>query len=266
MLVCAIMIKRSYQNSVLYNLKVTNIMKFFGVSHKKARKLIEAFKESELFIYNPVKNCVFAKSFKSKTEKFYGHRKKYVAFADYCRKMQLEDNIKLREVVRELRNILAICEINAVERAKDNLIVEGKNNKYHVTKPERMMAIPQAKLGYTMGVSRSSASRYIKRLGNEGRVGKSGIVAECIIPCLNTDTEREYRENHPDQKFIVWHDPLMGNYSGWVIYGNTYHLLTRNDSELFKHVIHNYRRGTSVVQSTSSELDGDGFWRHFCRY
>lgn len=263
MLVCAIMIKRKYQNSVLYDLRVTNVMKFFGVSHKKARKLIESFKDSEFFIYNPDKDCIFAKTLKSGSRYIYGHKKKFVAFADYCRKMQLEETINLRDTIRELRNILAICEINAAEYSKDNLKVEGKNQNYSVTKPEDRVAIPCAKLGYAMGFSRSSASRYIKRLIDDKRVGKSGIVAECVIPSLCEESEREYRAEHPDQKFVVWHDAKNGVYSGWVIYGNSYFVSNRKDSDAFKHVIYNYMRGAVSEQTISSELDGEGYWKRF---
>lgn len=263
MLVCAIIIKRKYQKSTLYDLRVTNVMKFFGVSHKKARKLIEAFKVSELFIYNPVKKCVFAKTFRSGTRYIYGHRKKYVALADYCRKVQLEDDINLRDAVREMRNILAMCEINATNYSGDNLIVGGNTTYHSVTKPSIRTAIPHAKLGYAMGFSRSSACRYIQRLIDDKRVGKIGIVAECVIPSLCDGSEREYREKHPGQKFVVWHDKKRGYYSAWVIYGNSYFVSNRKDSDAFKHVIYNYRRGTNVEPTTSSELDGGRSWDRF---
>ena len=260
MLVCAIMIKRKYQNSVLYDLRVTNVMTFFCVSHKKALKLIEAFKDSEFFVYNDKKNCIFAKSFKSKCAVEYGYRKnKFKAFEDYCRKMQLEDEMKLRNVVREMRNILALCEINAVECTKDNLIVGSKTNNF-VTQPEAMMAIPQRKMAFAMGFSRSSACRYIKELIKDRRVSKTQIVAECVIPVLNDTTEREWYEKHPKQKFLAWHDPKNGGWSGWIMLGSVYSIIKREDSDAFQHVIYNYRYGSEVEATCSSELDGK--WPH----
>ena len=263
MLVCAIMIKRKYQNSVLYDLRVTSVMRSFGVSHKKAKKLIEAFKKSEFFIYNPTKNCIFAKTFKSGTRYIYGHKKKYVAFADYCRKMQFEDTINLREVVRELRNILLICAINATEYSGDNLKVGGKTTNYSVTKHPVRVAMPQAKLGYIIGLGRSSACRYVHRLIDDKRIGKSGIVAKCVIPFLSDETEREYKRQHPGQKYVVWHDTKHCCYSAWVIYGNSYFVSNRKDSDAFKHVIYNYKRGTNIEPTTSSELDGGRSWDRF---
>ena len=256
MLVCAIMIKRKYQNSVLYDLRVTNVMKFFHVSHKKASKLIKSFANSELFIYNEKKNCIFAKSFKSKVGEEYGYRKnKFKAFADYCRKMQLEDDIKLRDVVRELRNILALCEINAVERTKDNLIV-GSNSNNSVTQPEAKMAIPQRKMAFAMGFSRSSACRYMRNMIDDKRVSKSGIVAECVIPVLNDTTEREWFAKHPQKGFAVWHDVKNGGWSGWLMHGCVYSIIKRNDSDAFQHVIYNYKYGYNIEAKCSSELDG----------
>lgn len=261
MLVCAIMIKRKYQNSVLYDLRVTNVMKFFHVSYKKAAKLIKAFKHSVFFIYNETKNCIFAKSFKSKTPVEYGHgRHKFTAFADYCRKMQLDDITNLRDAVRELRYILALCVINAIERTKDNLIVGGSNNQNSfVTKPEAKMAIPQRKMAFAMGFSRSSANRYLNKMKEDKRVGKSEIVAECVIPELNETTEREWYASHPKQRLAALHDAKNGGWSGWIMFGFAYSIINRNDSDAFQHVIHNYRRGYDFEPTCSSEIDGR--WR-----
>ena len=222
-----------------------------------AKRLIENFKESEFFEYNPEKNCVFAKSFKSKCAVIYGRKKykKYTAFADYCRKMQLDDNINLRKAVQELRNILSLCVIDAVDRQKDNLNV-GFNQSSFVTKPESSTAIPQRKIAFAIGLSRSSACRYIKRLIDNGRVSKSGIVAECVIECLNGTTEKEWRNLHPKKNFAVWHDVEHGGYSGWAIYGYAYSIANRKDSDAFQHVIYNYKRENTIKPTCSSELDG----------
>ena len=60
------MIKQKYQKSVLYNVTPYRVMKFFGVSCKKARKLIQAFDESDLFIFNKERKALYAKSFKAR--------------------------------------------------------------------------------------------------------------------------------------------------------------------------------------------------------
>lgn len=262
MLACAIMIKRRYQHSVLYNVNIKRIMQFFGVSFKKAKKLQAAFQESELFIYNAEKQTLFAQSFKSKQKVILGRKgkNKYEAFADYCRKIQVPERMVLRDVVRELRKILILNVIDAVER------YGGDNLKSHecpsVTKPQgRYVAIPQRLIGKSFGMSRASASRYIKELVDDGRVSKTMMVAECIIPILNNDTELAWREANPNKKFYVWHDTKHGGWSAWVMYGYSYAINNRKDSDAFRHVIWNYdvsrRKGADISQPrTSSEIDG----------
>ena len=84
-LACALMIKSIYQTSVFY-LNITHVMKAFGVSYRKAQKLIEWMKEDALFIYNERKNCVFARTLKSNVRYRYGRKrnKKFNALADFC--------------------------------------------------------------------------------------------------------------------------------------------------------------------------------------
>lgn len=264
MLVCAIMIKQKYQKSVLYNVTPYRVMKFFGVSCKKARKLIQAFDESDLFIFNKERKALYAKSFKSKEKVIYGWkgRNKYEAFADYCYKMQMSDDIMLRVAVRELRKVLILNVINAVERRRgDNLNQPQGLNL--VTKLPKSSAIPQRQLGKSIGMSRSTAARYVKELVNDKRVSKTQMVAECVIPVLNDETERSYREAKPNNKFFVLHDKAHGGWSGWVMYGYAYSICNRKDSDAFQHVIWNYDanrrkgKGKNYIEPTNSgEIDG----------
>ena len=262
MLVCAIMIKRKYQHSVIYDVNLKKIMEFFGVSYKKAKKLQQAFTESDMFIYNQEKKTLFAKSFKSNEKVIYGKngKNKYEAFADYCYKMQMSDKIVLREVVRELRNILILNVIDAVMRYGGDNLKSSKDQ--YVTEPQgRCVAIPQRLIGKSIGLSRSSAGRYIKELEDKGRVSKTLMVAECVIPTLNEYTEKAYRAEHPNTKFFVWHDTKQGGWSAWVMYGYSYTISNRKDSDAFQHVIWNYdvtrRKGAHVSRpKISCELDG----------
>ena len=260
MLACAIIIKSHYQNSCLYNLKITSVMELFGVAHKKAHKVLELLRTHELFIYNPGKDCIFAKSFKSTDTKHYGKKQKYAAKADYCRKLQVKDGMILRELVRELRNTLLLCAINASEH--DGLKDSRENNPI-ATKQNAARLMPQSILAKVIGMSKSSVSRYIDKMVDNNVVGKTPIVAECVIPILNEVTESEYRKKR-NRKFVVWHSAEYGTWSGWWILGRGYSILNRKVSESFKNVIYNYKRTAEVVAKTSSELDGDGFWSKFC--
>lgn len=253
MLACAIIIKSHYQNSCLYDLKITSVMELFRVSHKKAHNVLESLRRHELFIYNPKKDCIFAKSFKSKDVKYYGKKQRYAAKADYCRKLQVTDGMTLRELVRELRNTLLLCAINASEQ--DGFIVS--ENKSIATRPNVKRAIPQRKLARSFGMSKSSASRYINKMVDDKKVSKSEIVAECVITELNNTTESDYRKANPNaQHYQVWHNIKHGGWSAWIIYGRVYSIMDRSISESFKNVIFNYRYPYTFVPKTSSELDG----------
>lgn len=235
-------------------------MELFGVAHKKAHKVLESLRTHELFTYNPEKDCIFAKSFKSTDKKYYGKRQKYAAKADYCRKLQVKDGIILRELVRELRNTLLLCAINASEHDGFNT---SRNKKVIATKQNATHLMPQRILAKVIGMSESSVSRYIDKMECNNVVSKTPIVAECVIPVLNENTESEYRKNHK-RNFSVWHSAEHGTWSGWWILGRGYSILKREVSESFKNVIYNYKRTNKVVAKISSELDGDGFWSKFC--
>lgn len=260
MLACAIIIKSKHQNSTLYNLKVTSLMKLFGLSFKKATKVKELMRGHELFIYNQKKDCVFAKSFKSNDTKEYGKKQKYYAKADYCRKLEVKDGISLREMVRELRNTLLLCAINA--SAHDGLKNVITKKTSFATKQNAERVIPQRVLASVIGMSRASASRYIDKMEKDNMVKKSKILVQCVVPVLNDITEREYRRVS-STNFVPMHDNKHGGWSGWLIYGKRYSIEMREISDSFKNVIYNYKRTAKFVATTSCELDGDGYFSKF---
>lgn len=237
-------------------------MELFGVAHKKAHKVLESLRRHELFIYNKEKDCLFAKSFKSKDKKHYGKHGKYTAIADYCRKLQVKDGMKMRDVVKQLRYTLLMNVINA--SGHDGLIVSMNQEHTIATKQNAERVIPQRKFAKAISMSKQSVSRLIKELVKAKVVGKSEIVAECVIPVLNDDTASDYYKNHLIP-FVPYHDEENGGWSGLVICGRAYSILRRDISESFKHVIYNYKRQAKVVAKTSSELDGDGFWSKFAQ-
>ena len=251
------MIKRVYQHSVLYNVSVTKVMRFFGVSYKKAKKLLQAFQESEMFVYNPQKKCLYAKSFKSKEKVIYG-KGKYEACADFCYKME-SDKVCLRDVVHEMRKVLILNAINAKEQSqRDNFLCSNQS----VTKPVSFGdVLPQRVVGVMIGMSRSSAARYLSELEGDKRVSKTQMVAKCVIPVLNTETEKAWRERNPNKRFFVWHSVEHGGRSAWQMLGFGYHIGNRKVTEAFQNVIWNFdctkRKGAHLPKpKTSCELDG----------
>lgn len=263
MLACAIIIKSKHQNSTLYDLKITSMMNFFGLSYKKAKKVKEMMIGHELFVYNKKKDCIFAKSFKSKDTKEYGKKHKYNAKADYCRKLKVKDGITLREMVRELRNTLLLCAINASTRGHDGFKIAMNHEKTTFsTKQNAKRVIPQRVLASVIGMSGSSASRYIKEMEKNNVVKKSKVIAECVVPVLNDVTGEEYKRTS-DSNFVAYHDCKHGGWSGWHIYGKRYTIEKREVSDSFKNVIYNYIRKAKGGVTTSCELDGDGYFSKF---
>ena len=261
MLACAYLIKRKYQHSTLYNVNVTRVMQFFGCSYKKALKLIEAFRESPLFVYNEEKKCLYARTFKDKTEKLFGHKatKKYSAISDYCYKMAEEES-PLRMIVKTLRYVLLTNAIHAKEMGNSKVTF----NLNSVTKPDRGSAISQRKLASVIGMSRTSACRYINDLVKAQIVGKSEIVAECVIPELNAESANAYMQQNPNQRFFAWHNATNGHWSGWVVYGYAYSITSRETTNRLNHVIYNYRYPMQSVKPTiSCELDGEAYFNRF---
>lgn len=265
MLACAIIVKATYQNSCFYNLQITRIMDLFGVAHKKAHKVKESLKQSSFFIYNEDKDCVFAKSFKPKTFKNYGKGGKLKARADFCRKISVEvgneerkNNTSLKELVRLLRETLLLCVIHASEQ--DNFIVSGLKKEV-VTKPNVQRATPQRKFAKALGLSRSSANRYIKKLISREDIKRGDMLCECIIHHLNDDTLQDYFTTNKNDGLVAWYDEVSGSWSAWKMYGFEYITWNRTISESFKNVIFNYRyKNTSKKCELSCELDGEGYY------
>lgn len=255
MLVCAIIIKKKYHNSTLYDLSLKKVMEMFHVAHRRAKRLMEGFRKSDLFVYDRQRNRLFAKSFKGKEVKVFGKgKKKYEAFADYCYKMQMQDNINLRDAVRELRDMMLVCTIDSLEKGNFKN-VGGKQTDSFVGTPNSK-AITQKRLARISGMSRSTVCRHLQRMIGNGEVGKTRIVAECVIPHLNADTEREWLDAHPGKRFFAWHSLENGNWSGWQHHGTEYTILQRKLSDRFQHIIYNYRRTAKATPKTSAELDG----------
>ena len=256
MLACALLIKSKHQNSVLY-LQVTNVMDCLGVSYKKAKKVIDRMKESELFVYNKNKNCVFAKSFKSKVMMIYGRKKykKFRAYADGCRKVAVEKDDTLRTMKQKFREYLLIRALHANEHDHFNV-----GSQTSVMKKVVNRALTYRKLGAIIGLGKSSGGRFINRLIDEKRVSKSEIVAECAIEDLNEITEAEWFKEHPGQKFSAWHNP-NGGWSGWLVYGFVYTLESQHDLKAMKHVIWNHAgRFTNPTDEGCGTPDGDKYW------
>lgn len=256
MLSCALLIKCSYKNSVLY-LNVTHVMEILGVSYKKALKVIELMKTDPLFQYNPKRNCVYVGSVKGESLEIYHRRKKYNALTGDCVKVKVGEDDSLRRVTCELRNKLLILAMR--QKSSESLLVG--DSKISATEQSIKSALSLRKLGATFGMSKSSASRYVTGLVDANRVGKSDIVAECVIENLDSKSESDWYKKHPKSKLAVWRN-AHGAWSGWIVYGCVYSVLTDADAKSFQHVIFNHlgRITPPAVDSGCLTPDGEKNW------
>ncbi|WP_233247051.1 hypothetical protein [Prevotella sp. oral taxon 376] len=253
MIALAAIVKALHENSTLYlnNLSIKAFGELFCVSYYKAKSLLEMAKESELFIYNEKKNCLFAKPFKSKFIITRGKRGQYKSAEDYVRKIDVvsEDSVfvnnrekitkvSLRKVITLLRRTLLHNVFSAEKR--NELVQENKFSCNRSKAPKSMRCLAKS-----FGMSKASASRYIKGMVDDKEVSKSEMVAECVIPVLNDTTASEYTNKPYHRHFVAWYNPKSGCWSGWVNLGCKYTIIDNKVSRSFQHVIYNHKKRLS---------------------
>lgn len=248
-LALAIMLKRTYVNSSLYGVNTKNFRRTFHISYSKAVKMIEAVKESELFEYNEKHDFLFAKSFKSKDNKQYGRRGQYIAKADYCKKISECAN-SLRDVTRLLRETLLAIEIEA--QTWESLCGHAQKHPQREVAKEKS-PIPLRKFAKSISMSRSSASRYISKMSQDGKVSKSEIVAECVLPYYTSEKAEEWMRAHPNQKLHVWYSEKYHQYSAWITLGRMYSIKDRKLEDSFQHVIYNHSKRISTIYNKKQD-------------
>ena len=106
----------------------------------------------------------------------------------------------------------------------------------------------------SLNLSKSSASRYLTRLADDGIVSKSPIVAECVIQNLNKETACEWKERNPNKDFHAYHG--RRGWSAWRFYGKIFAIIERSTRDRFRHVIWNHRlRKRDVVSNELRTVD-----------
>ena len=242
-LALAVMLKRTFVNSTLYGVNTKNFRRTFHISYTKAQKMIEAVKGSELFEYNEEHDFLFAKSFKSKDNKQYGRKGQYIAKADYCKKIS-ECADSLRDVTRLLRETLLVVEIDA--QTWESLCGHAQKHSHREAAKEKT-PIPLRKFAKSISMSRASTSRYISRMEKDGKVSKSEIVAECVLPYYTSEKAGEWMVRHPNQKLHVWYSEKYHQFSAWINFGRKYSVTDRKLEDSFQHVIYNHAKRISTT-------------------
>ena len=250
-LALAVIIKRTFVNSTLYGVNVGNFRHTFGCSYKKAQKMIEAVKDCGLFVYNERHNFLFAKSFKSKDIKHYGKGGKFRANADFCKKIYESANT-LRDVTRLLREILLANVMVAQQR---ELLGGNAKQTQSNSKASRSKApIALRKFAKSINMSKASAERYISKMAKDGKVSKSEIVAECVLPYYTAEKADEWMRNHPKKRLQVWYSEKYHQFTAWITYGRMYSLNDGNFDRSFRNVIYNHSKRLSAINKPCDPL------------
>ena len=240
-LALAIIIKRTFVNSTLYGVNIGNFRRTFKCSYTKAQKMIEAVKECSLFVYNEKHDFLFAKSFKSKDVKHYGKNGKFLANADFCKKIYESAN-SLREVTRLLRETLLANVMVAQQRE-----LLGSNAKNQSNGKATQSKAPIA-------MSKASAGRYISKMEKDGKVSKSEIVAECVLPYYISEKANEWISSHPRQRLCVWYSEKYRQFTAWITHGRMYSLNDGTFDRSFRNVIYNHKKRLSAMNSHCNPL------------
>lgn len=250
-LALAIIIKRTFVNSTLYGVNIGNFRRTFGCSYTKAQKMIEAVTNCNLFIYDEKHDFLFAKSFKSRGVKRYGKNGKFIAKADFCKKIYESANT-LRDVTRLLRETLLTNVMVAQQR--ELLGGNAKEFQSHCKAARSKVPIALRKFAKSFGMSKSSAGRYLSKMAKDGKVSKSKIVTECVLPYYTSEKAAVWMENHQGQRLWVWFSEKHHQFTAWVTYGRMYSLNDGNLDRSFQNVIYNHTKRVSAINKPHDPL------------
>ncbi len=264
LLAASIIIKETFEFSTFHtagaapSVRVRNLMNVLHCGYTTAKSLMEEMKESPLFRYCADNGVYFAKPLRSRTVTQYGNFKASQSDNVYKLEYDKSNPHTLKEMKKILRRILLVNRIRNRQRATLKAYPT-------VEPPLKRCVIALRSMAKEIGLSKSSASRYIKQLGNDRIVSKSEIVAECVIPVLNEVTARQWYERHPNKgHFFVFDNPSTGCLQGWQTLGRAYFLMGENGEKVdkrFLHVIysHKQRISTKFIKKETSNFDYDRF-------
>ena len=250
-LALAVIIKRKFVNSTLYGVNVGNFRRAFGCSYTKAQKMIGAVKDCSLIIYDEKHDFLFAKSFRSKGVKHYGKNGKFLAKADFCKKIYESANT-LRDVTRLLRETLLANVMVAQQR--ELLGGNAKEIQSHCKATRSKAPIALHKFARSISMSKSSAGRYLSRMAKYGKVSKSEIVAECVLPFYTSEKAAAWMASHPHQRLWIWYSEKYRQFTAWITCGRMYSLNDGNLERSFQNVIYNHTKRVSAVNKPHDPL------------
>lgn len=250
----ALIIKCLYGDSKFKDVSIIKTMQLLHCGHDKAKKLIqEAKSDDELFSYNPYTNTLFSKSFrrayKEVSTDMYGR----TIYMMYAIKFDKKESYNLRDVVKELRKLLFLNAVNAVERV----------NQFHAVNKNKMSfstttgALTQRKIGNIVGLSGSSASRIIKRMEEDKAIKVNRDNLRVVETCVNEETMREAKRKHK----IVIYDSKKG--VAYTIVPNSYATTSLKQTEKFGNIIFNHESRYTFNKKANNLTKVDEYYERF---
>mgnify|MGYP002623323334 CR=1 FL=1 len=234
-----IWLKMQHSNGVVFNITATQLRYRLGIGKVKAERLMKDIQEADNLL-SLVGNTVYVLSWRDKSVKGRG---KKIWCGEKCFKFRYdtERTYTLRDIYKQLNELLTLEQINARER-KDGFLSQaerlGIHETRHAARCRAQFPVTLRTMSRSNGMSVSSTRNILKGLEQRGVVRKK--------PC-----EVYYHHISDPALFLgyqgVCHFTFIHGHWGYVIKPCEWHIMEREWSECYQHVIYHYRDRRNVA-------------------
>lgn len=243
---CAcVIIKEQFEFSTLHTKgnPIKALMKCLHCKHEVAKRVFDAMSMSKAVRYNERNGVIFAMPFRSSLKSSYHGNKPTCEDNVYKLKFDKSQPHTLREIKKLLRLVLIKNDVLARQRATYKTSLKNS-----VELPEKEQVQTHRMFGERIGRSKSTVSRYIKQMVNDGVVRESKLVSECVIPHLNDITAKQwYERNLKKGRFFAWRNVKTGGWSGWQTLGKIYTMDDAVEERKFMHLLWNHAKRVNTM-------------------
>lgn len=236
---CAsVIIKEHFEFSTLHTKgkPIKALMKCLHCKYNTAKRVFDAMLKSKAVSYCEKNGVFFCKPFRNNMKSCYHGYKATSEDNVYKLKYDKDQLHTLREIKKVLRLVLLKNDVLARQRA-----TYKTSHKNSVEIPEKEQVQTHRMFGKRIGRSKSTVSRYIKQMVNNGVVRESKLVSECVIPHLNDVTAKQWYAKNPKKgRFFAWRNVKTGEWSGWQTLGKVYTMNDAKEERKFMHLLWNH--------------------------
>lgn len=236
---CAcVIIKEHFDFSTLHTKgkPIKALMKCLHCKYNTAKRVFDAMLKSKAVSYCEKNGVFFCKPFRNNMKSCYHGYKATSEDNVYKLKYDKDQLHTLREIKKVLRLVLLKNDVLARQRA-----TYKTSHKNSVEIPEKEQVQTHRMFGKRIGRSKSTVSRYIKQMVNNGVVRESKLVSECVIPHLNDVTAKQWYAKNPKKgRFFAWRNVKTGEWSGWQTLGKVYTMNDAKEERKFMHLLWNH--------------------------